>query len=617
MCGICGIHYSDSTPVDTTVLTRMNDAMIARGPDDSGFYIDKNVGIAMRRLSIIDLSGGHQPIANEDATIHAVCNGEIYNFIELRTALESKGHRFKTKSDAETLVHLYEEYGTDAVNHLNGMFAFALWDARKKRLWIARDRLGIKPLVYRHDGSRFAFASTIDALAAMTASRRILDEEAFLLYMMLGYVPTPRTIERGVYKLPPGHWLLVEDGKVRLEKYWDVSKVRSQNLSHDEFVPRVRSLLENSITLHARSDVPVGCFLSGGVDSSIVTALFARQSGQTVNSYSVDFSGKDVVERDYAHLIAKRYATAHRDLDMTPSLALQELEALAPQMDEPIADSAIAPSYALSKMTRADGMKVILSGAGGDELFGGYFRHQKHKRDSFIGRFGYVPNKFWMTLGNAIDPRIAHYGAQLTDTGVAYALATSGMHVGLLSRLMNGGETLLKALSLTRSQFSKLPLLEKEFGFSYARMMTDVNQYLVDDVLSLFDKTSMAVSQEGRVPLLDHRLVELVFSVDPEINLTSSNPKQSLKEAVSGLLPDAICKRAKAGFNAPIRQWMREPEFTRIATRLKNTENPVIRKFLKKSALDNLLANPQHATQSAPIVFALFVFDLWHEGRFS
>jgi asparagine synthase (glutamine-hydrolysing) len=333
MCGICGILNYDGAPVSDKLLLEMNDTMMLRGPDDSGHYIEVGLGMAMRRLSIIDLEGGHQPICNEDSTIHVVLNGEIYNYIELRQDLENLGHRFKTKSDTEVLVHLYEEYGTDAVKHLNGMFAFAIWDSPRKRLWVVRDRLGIKPLVYFKSQKGFVFASTLEALACHPDFKKEVDHDSLLLYFMLSYVPTPRTIWTKAKKLPPGHWLLVENNQVRIEQYWSLKPHIHTERNQQFFVEGIQAIIKDSIDLHSRSDVPVGTFLSGGIDSSAVTALFCEHSNNAVHTFTMDFDGKGVKEGHYAKLVADHYKTQHHFQILHLDRALEELEELLPLMD--------------------------------------------------------------------------------------------------------------------------------------------------------------------------------------------------------------------------------------------------------------------------------------------
>lgn len=617
MCGICGIYNFDSSPVDRMTLLKMNDAMLSRGPDDGGSMVDGAFGMAMRRLSIIDLEGGHQPISNEDGTLHVVLNGEIYNFIELRKDLIAKGHVFKTSSDTEVLLHLYEEYGTDAIHHLNGMFSFCIWDKVNRRIWLGRDRLGVKPLFYSREKNHFIFASSLHALTVFPQYTKEIDDEAFLLYLTLSYVPTPRSIFKNISKLPPGHWMMVDDkGSIKIHKYWDVTETRSRKLTETDFLGEAEHLLKDSIRLHARSDVPVGCFLSGGIDSSLTTALFCQQSDQPVHTFSVDFEGKEISELGYAKMVADRYQTIHHPHMLSFRDALDNFYEMLPELDEPIADSALIPSFYLSKKAREHGIKVILSGAGGDELFGGYFRHHFHKRDALVGKLSLFSIKFWQLSSCFLGGRAVHYGAQLYDKGISFAINTSGVHLGVLQHLLVSMSLLNGALSLLKLQFSKLKELEALHGFHYARMMTDVQQYLLDNILSLSDKSTMAASVEGRVPLLDHRLLELVFSVLPETNIHANKSKESLKKIAKNYLPHEILVREKAGFNGPVQAWLAGAEKHEILNVLKKTQNPVINRYFNRDALNHILDDPQKLLPACETVFMLFVFDLWYQRNF-
>jgi asparagine synthase (glutamine-hydrolysing) len=614
MCGICGIFNYNGKPVSQGNLIKMNDTMALRGPDDSGIYQKGNIGLAMRRLSIIDLDGGHQPISNEDQTIHVVLNGEIYNYIELRQDLEKRGHHFRTKSDTEILVHLYEEYGTDAVKHLNGMFAFALWDALQKRLWVVRDRLGIKPLVYFKSQKGFVFASTSDALACHPDFNKEIDAESLLLYFMLSYVPTPRTIWKQAQKLPPGHWLLVEDNQVKTEQYWSLKPQIESGRTREDFVEKIQEIFKHSIELHSRSDVPVGTFLSGGIDSSAVTAEFCRRSNKTVHTFTMDFEGKDFNEGNYAKLVADQYKTEHHFQTLNLDNALEHLEELLPLMDEPMADSAIIPSYILSKLARDQNIKVILGGAGGDELFGGYSRYYQRFRDMLSGRLSAVPLNFWKTLSRIVNPTIGHYGAKTWDKGVTFGLGTSGVHLGFFEKLFNNSGNYFKAMELTRNQFSSLSKMENDWGFGYGRMLFDVQNYLVDNVLAVTDKTSMAASVEARVPLLDHRLAELAFSTPEIINIGSSflDTKVSLKKAIKSNLPYEVLNRPKTGFNGPVYDWISR-KHSKFEDRILNPRHPAIQSMFDSNALKKAWLSDASRVVGCESFFMIYVADMWLE----
>jgi asparagine synthase (glutamine-hydrolysing) len=614
MCGISGIYNFDAQDVYQPILQRMNDKMALRGPDDSGYFKENNVGLAMRRLSIIDLEGGHQPISNEEQTIHVVLNGEIYNYIELRQDLEQRGHRFSTKSDTEVLVHLYEEYGTDAVKHLNGMFAFAIWDSVRERLWVVRDRFGIKPLVYFKSQKCFVFASTLDALACHTDFNKEIDDDSLLLYFMLAYVPTPRTIWKQAKKLPPGHWLLVEDNHVKIEQYWSLKPQIETGRTREDYVEEIQELFKHSIELHSRSDVPVGTFLSGGVDSSAVTAEFCQRSNKAVHTFTMDFDGKDFNEGNFAKLVAGQYKTEHHFQTLSLDSALANLDELLPLMDEPMADSAIIPSYILSKKAKEQNIKVILGGAGGDELFGGYSRHYPSFRDILSGRLPVIPLNFWKTLSRIVNPTIVHYGGKTWDKGVTFGLGTSGVHLGYFEKLLKNSGNYLKAMELTKNQFSLLSKMENDWGVGYGRMLVDIQNYLVDNVLAVTDKTSMAASVEARVPLLDHRIAELAFSVPEKINIGSSfqNAKVSLKSAVKENLPYEVLNRPKTGFNGPVYDWIskKHPKFEE---RILNPKSMAIQNLFDQDAIKKTWANDSHRVAACETFFMIYVADMWLE----
>jgi len=616
MCGICGILNFDSKEVSERILQKMNEAMILRGPDDSGFFTEKNIGIAMRRLSIIDINTGQQPISNEDGTIKVVLNGEIYNYLELREELVRKGHKFKTKSDTEVLVHLYEEYGLDSVKHLNGMFAFALWDSTRKRLWVVRDRLGIKPLVYFKSQKVFVFASTLEALACHPDFKKEADHDSLLLYFMLAYVPTPRTIWKQAKKLPPGHWLLVENNQVKTEQYWSLKPQIDYGRIQEDFVEEIREVFNHTVELHSRSDVPVGTFLSGGVDSSAITAEFCQRSNKAVHTFTMDFDGKDFNEGSYAQLVSDLYKTEHHYQNLSLDIALEKLEELLPLMDEPMADSAIIPSYILSKQASDHNIKVILGGAGGDEIFGGYSRYYTSLREKLSGRLSTIPLNFWKTLSRTLTPKIGHFGGITWDKGCAFGIGTSGVHLGLFESILRNSGDFLNAMKLTKSQFSSLSDLENNWGFGYGRMLADVQNYLVDNVLAVTDKTSMAASVEARVPLLDHRLVELAFSVPEKTNIGSNfqDTKVSFKKAIKANLPYEVLNRPKAGFNGPVYDWVskKHPKFEE---RILNPRHFTIQSLFDSDAVKKAWLSDASRVAACETFYMLYVADMWLESH--
>ena len=565
MCGIHGIYRLDGQAVPPQMLSAMGNVTRHRGPDDEGMHIDGPCGIAMRRLSIIDLAGGHQPLSNVDETIWLVCNGEIYNFRELRAELEGKGYRFKTGSDSEVLIHLYAAEGDAFVHRLNGMFDFALWDVRRRRLLIGRDRLGVKPLYVLQDGARLAFATEAKALLALPGVNAELDTGEVASYLHLGYVAAPGCIFKGIRKLPPATLLAVENGQIREWCYWKLPEKIERGLSERQWVDAVRAQVEDSVRMQMVSDVPIGAFLSGGVDSSAVVAFMAKHSQQPIRTYAIGFEGGKAEalynELPYARQVAGIFGTQHKEILVRPDV-VGLLPKLLWHMDEPLSDTAFITTYLVSEFARQD-VKVILSGVGGDELFGGY---RRYLGSHYAQRYQRLPQ--WL---------------RSTAAGVAQRLP-SDRHSGLLNTLRLAKGFLSTAeMSADDRYRSYLQVLDREtvaalmlrpdagnadplkHAFANAnsddelnRMFSvDVQTQLPDDLLMLTDKMSMAVSLECRVPLLDHTLVELAASIPALTKVHHGRLKHLLKESLNGLLPPDILDRKKRGFGTPMGAWLK------------------------------------------------------------
>ena len=565
MCGIYGVLQLDGEPVSTAVLDGMGRRTIHRGPDDEGAYADGPVALGMRRLSIIDVAGGHQPLSNEDGTLWLVANGEIYNYRELRQRLAAQGHRFKTASDCETLLHLYEQYGDDCVQHVNGMFAFALWDAKRQRLIVARDRLGIKPIYVWCDGRRLAFASEAKALFALPGIRAELDPAALHSYLALGYVPAPQSMFRGVRKLLPATMLIADNGRVEERCYWRLPKDIDGSRSEDEWVDDIRDHLEESVRSQMVSDVPIGAFLSGGVDSSAVVAFMSAHSDRPVKTYAIGFAGGEAEayynELPYARQVAERFKTDHHEILVRPDVA-SLLPRLLWHMDEPIADTAFITTYLVSEFARKD-VTVILSGVGGDELFGGY---RRYLGSHYQARFDRLPSglrKAAFALGEKLpsDRHSPLLNAMRLAKGF---LASAGLpleeryrsYVEVFSD--DGAAQLLREQPVVRGD----PLAGAFRGATSAdelnRMLAvDAATQLPDDLLLLTDKMSMAVSLECRVPLLDHELVELAARMPEDVKIRGGRLKHAMKAALTGVLPRDILERKKRGFGTPMGAWLK------------------------------------------------------------
>jgi asparagine synthase (glutamine-hydrolysing) len=568
MCGIVGIAGSVTHPVDEVVVRSMNDSLSHRGPDDDGLLVRDRVGLGMRRLSIIDVAGGRQPIHNEDKSVWAVFNGEIYNYRELRDDLERRGHHFYTQSDTETIVHLYEEYGADGVSRLRGMFAYALWDERRNRLVVARDRLGIKPLYYGRFGGRLYFASELRAFGLVPGFPRVLNEASVQRYLAYLYVPGPETIWRDVVELPPAHVLVYDGEAVSTHRYWDVQYREGEHRSRTEWRERFLAQFRDSVKCHLMSEVPLGAFLSGGIDSSAMVAVMAQESGKRVKTFSIGYQGEGAFqdERAYARIVADRYDTEHREFVVTPDAAAL-LPDLVATMEQPFADSSVIPNYYISKLTR-EHVTVALSGLGGDEIGGGYQRYLGMLWAERYGRLPALLRPRWLdaAVGRLPDVRS---GRRWIDQAKRFFATT---RLGAADRYAS--------MVTTFSPADRRRLLTPDFrsragtddaenlvtrvfgsrhadGVLHAAMRADLESYLVGDLLTLADRVSMHHSLEVRVPFLDHPLVELMASAPAHLKVAGRTKKVLMREAFRGLLPASILDRGKMGFSIPLALWLR------------------------------------------------------------
>lgn len=539
---------------------RMCDVITHRGPDDAGYYVEGGVAIGMRRLSIIDIASGHQPISNEDGSVWIVFNGEIYNFAELRADLIARGHQFKTHSDTETIVHLYEEDGERCVERLRGMFGFAIWDRRENKLFLARDRAGKKPLHYTMVGDTLVFGSEIKSLLQFPGVERRTNAEAISDYLSFGYVPDPQTAFRGIHKLPPGHTMTFRDGRATTRQYWNFQFDQTEQSPREErfYVERLRELIAEAVRIRLVSEVPLGAFLSGGVDSSTVVAMMARAMDQPVKTFSIGFSEASFDELNYARLTAERYRTDHHEFIVTPDVC-RLVEEIVWHHDEPFADASSIPTYVVSKMAR-EFVTVILSGDGGDELFAGYERYLIHQARN---RFERIPRWFrrgvMLPLSRAL-PRAAYGkqflrnislsdGARFVDSLSYFGTdAKRGLLGEAIKRDLNGHDS--------SAAFENL-FAEPRSADQIERLLyLDSKTYLPGDILTKVDRMSMAHSIEARVPLLDHKLIEFVETIPSNFKLRGQTTKHILKQAMADLIPKEIVHRPKMGFGVPLRKWL-------------------------------------------------------------
>lgn len=569
MCGIVGYINLNGQLIGQAdnYLPAMCKSIHHRGPDDAGELVMGPVAMGMTRLSIIDLSTGHQPICNEDGKIWIVFNGEIYNYQDLTKLVISKGHTLKTTTDTEVIVHLYEEYGVDCLQHLEGMFAFAIWDSEKERLLIARDRMGEKPLHYGVFDGQLIFGSELKGILAHPRSKRELCREALQKYLALEYVPAPLSIFDGIRKLMPAHYLLVKSGQLRSACYW-TPKISKEKLSEQAAAERLVDLLSTSTRLRLIADVPVGVFLSGGIDSSSIAALASKVSSGKVKTFSIGFSDSSFDESSYAETVARHIGSEHHLSRFSPGVARATLEELWEYLDEPIADASIVPTYFLSKMTR-EIVKVALAGEGGDELFGGYPTYQAHK---LAGVWRRVPSAL---RTNLIEPAIRSLPVSMNNLSFDYKAKRfiESANRSPLDRHLNwmGSLPLSEQVQLVKSNVLTLTREEDilpdalRLGGGGADddvvshiMKVDMITYLPDDLLVKSDRSSMAASLEVRLPFLAYPLVEFALSQPSSYKVHGMTTKYLLKKSMASLLPEMILKRPKKGFGIPVAKWLRQ-----------------------------------------------------------
>ena len=627
MCGIAGIVSSNRTErIEEALVHQMCEAIVHRGPDDEGLLARNNVGLGMRRLSIIDLSGGHQPIFNEDRSAWIVFNGEIYNFPELRPELEAHGHHFSTHSDTETIVHLYEEMGADCVQKLRGMFAFALWDDRRQSLLIARDRLGKKPLHYALHNGKLYFASEIKSILTVTPELAEVNRAALMQYMYLGYVPDPATAFSKIHKLPPGHLLEFQRGELRMRKYWDLPEYGTHGpMSEEECLEKMEARLAEATRIRLISDVPLGALLSGGTDSSTIVALMARASSRPVKTFAIGFRQADFDESQYARLVAQKFATEHHELILEPDV-VASLEKLTSSMEEPFSDPSILPTYFVSCLARQH-VTVALSGDGGDELFAGYTRYGIQQRRQVAAL---IPKGAWRFYRERLFPLLpkAMRGRQFS-----YNLSLPWQ------------ERYADEVCLIPAFERDMPLLSPEFRATIAEsgdpqdillqlfanapasdpiskmLYVDTKTYLVEDILTKVDRMSMLTSLEVRVPILDHTFVEWVTSLGPEWKMRDGKQKYIFRKLAERVgVPREVLYRPKRGFALPLVHWTRN-EMKDLILGVLLDPCTLQRGYLDPKGVRHLLDEHMSGKRNhSGRVWRLLLFELWHRnflGKFA
>lgn len=618
MCGITGIVYFDKErKVDPVILKKMTDAVVHRGPDDEGFYIEGNAGLGFRRLSIIDLSMGHQPLANEDETIWIIFNGEIYNYQELQENLLKQGHVFKTRSDTETIVHLYEQYGTDCVKYLRGMFAFSIWDNNKKQLFCARDRFGIKPFYFYTDAQKFVFGSEIKSILKAGDIDKTMSYDALDSYFAFGYITSDYSIYDKIKKLQPGHSLLLSfKGKpsIDIQKYWEINFEPDYSKSEEQWMEEIENCLSETVKLHMIADVPLGAFLSGGIDSSSVVAMMAKNSTIPIKTFSIGFKEQEFNELEYAREVAERYGCEHHEQIVEPE-SISLLPKLVNAYDEPYADSSAIPTYYVSKLAR-EYVTVALSGDGGDELFAGYNSYTRFKKIHASGlnfRSPYYNKMIWGNIHKLIPQTVK-------GKTISYFLSQNKNYVGAYLSIWTKNERQKYLLNDhpsinygNASELYKEQILQRGMKNDFITNLQnlDLQTYMVDDILTKVDRASMLNSLEVRVPLLDHKFAELTFKIPWNLKFKGKAQKYIFKQAMAPYLPDNILKHLKQGFGVPISLWFKDNLKVYVNDTL-NSNNCLLYDYLNKKYIRKTITGNMNGMRDfSGKIWSLLVFNEW------
>jgi asparagine synthase (glutamine-hydrolysing) len=634
MCGIAGgIWLHDRPGINRDVLIKMTDAIQHRGPNDSGHLFihsslnpslasaspTPNVALGFRRLSIIDLATGNQPLANEDGTIQIVFNGEIYNYVELRHRLEGAGHTFRSNSDTETIVHLYEDLGLDCFEHFNGMFAIAIWDQRRERLVLARDRLGKKPLYYAMLDGQLFFASELKSLMQIPGLAREMDAGAIDHYLTYQYIPHPHSIYRGIKKLEPGHLAVFEGGVLRVERFWKVDWSKEIDVSRASAQETLLELLTDAVRIRLRSDVPLGAFLSGGIDSSLIVALAQKQLEEPIRTFSIGFSEADFDETRFAKIVADHVGTKHTRFEVTPD-ALNIVDTLVAQYDEPFSDSSAVPTWYLSELTSRE-VTVALSGDGGDELFGGYERYRALAWSGSLQRWGLAQllNQPWLlkrlpdsTARRSLLRRVRRFCEALNQPPIERYMNWIQIF-GEAARLDLYQESFVEQLP-DRNPIDFLRSAWQRSGkrdLISAASAADLQTYMPCDLMTKVDIASMAHSLEARQPMLDYRLVEWAASLPSHLKLARSFGKKILIETFYDMLPKEIWHRPKMGFGVPIGKWFRTSLRDRTYDALLSS-NARCHSIFRRESISNLVEEHMSGrANQAYRLWNLLILELW------
>jgi asparagine synthase (glutamine-hydrolysing) len=621
MCGLAGYYHPNTqltAEENRCLIERMCNVIAHRGPDDQGYFVSHaGVTLGHRRLSIIDLSAGKQPISNEDGSIWIVFNGEIYNYRELRLRLIQQGHQFSTNTDTEVIVHLYEEEGENCVKFLRGIFAFAIYDKNTRQLFLARDHVGVKPLHYAVAGEEFIFGSEIKSLLQHPAIQREVNVEAVSDFLAFGYVPEPKTAFRNLYKLPPGHSLTFKEGVLQLQKYWDFSYQEKPLAKNEaEYIEELRAHLSDAVRSQLVSDVPLGAFLSGGVDSSTIVALMTREINQPVKTFSIGFSEADFDELKFARSTAKHFGTDHHEFVVTPDVC-KIVEEIVWHHDEPFADVSSVPTYMVSKLA-SEHVKVVLSGDGGDELFAGYERYAQDRRKTQFDKIPpFIKTKLLHPLSHALPRGLygKNFLRNISLTPAArYVDSISFFHPELQSEMLTRQTRRSLAQHQTALNYAQIYASPTSADHVERLLYLDSKTYLPGDILTKVDRMSMAHSLESRVPLLDHKLIEFASQIPSSLKLKGLTTKYIFKKAVTDLIPEEIIHRRKQGFDVPIREWFKHDLREMLHDTLLDHRTRD-RGFFNQHAIASLIKEHERGRRNyARHLWGLLTLELWHRA---
>lgn len=628
MCGIAGFLPDRVPDMETMrkIIVSMTDRVRHRGPDESGYFVDDRIALGHRRLSIIDLKSGRQPMFNEDGSKCIVFNGEIYNYPDLKLELAARGHVFTTNSDTETILHAYEEWGEDCIGKLRGMFAFCIWDARNGILLLARDRVGEKPVFYTKTNGTFIFSSEMKSILEYPGVRRRIDEEALASYFMFSYIPAPLTIFSGIYKLLPGHYLVLRNGAIRVSQYWDIVFAPDRSKTEKDYIRGFMEILDDAVRARLMSEVPLGAFLSGGIDSSTVVALMSGASETPVKTFSIGFGGDTGGfddERKYARLVASKYGTDHQEYEVLPEIGAL-LDKIVTSFDEPFADDSTIPSYYVCKMAR-EKVTVALSGLGGDEVFCGYERYLGFHLSQVYQK---VPKFLRERLIRGLVDRLpeSSSGGDAMNHLKRFVRSTAGdqarRYFGFVSKIkdayqhsfFNGNHRHYEdAFASAENTFLNTFRSAKADDPLNKMFYCDIKTYLCEDILALTDRLSMHHSLEVRVPFLDHHLLEYCAKIPPELKIRWFRKKSLLKKGVDALLPKAVLEHKKQGFVGPMTRWL-QTELKELTLRILSPENLARHDIFHERTIRRILDDHYAGKETNDsLIWSMMVFQVWYD----